>query len=197
MKQNIFLDTLKDTEEDEAFTAYSEYINCLLKGNYWESGSTDNAKILWRSGCQARASNPGEFKCSGLYIWGGESYSVYVGKTGSTFNKRFYRYIWGQHSQCDLAEKYERELKNNGIKGFPIEVREWYKKNHPGNTSRLKGAVRFAEEGIDKIWFSLLPHANKDEIDSLEIKLIRIAERWNREHGFRSLLNKKDNTSQN
>ena len=196
MKRDKLLDILNGTDE-ESFSAYSEYITGLLEGDYWECGSNDNAKIPWKSGRKARVSDPDDFKCSGLYLWGGESYPVYVGKTGSTFNKRFNRYIWGQYSQCDLAEKYERELKNNGIKGFPIEVREWYKKNHPGNTSRLKGAVCFAEEGIDKIWFSLLPHANKDEIDSLEIKLIRIAERWNREHGFRSLLNKKDNTSRN
>lgn len=188
------LDILNTTNE-VSFSVYSEYITGLLEGDNWESGSTDNAKIPWKSGRKAKTSNPDEFKCSGLYLWGGVTYPVYVGKTGSTFNKRFYRYIWGQHSQCDLAEKYESELKNNGIEGFPIEVREWYKKNHPGNTSRLKGAVCFAEEGIDKIWFSLLSHANKDEIDSLEIKLIRIAERWNREHGFRSLLNKKDNRS--
>ena len=190
------MDILNGTDE-ESFSAYSEYITGLLEGDYWECGSNDNAKIPWKSGRKARVSDPDDFRCSGLYLWGGESYPVYVGKTGSTFNKRFNRYIWGQYSQCDLAEKYERELKNNGIEGFPIEVREWYKKNHPGNTSRLKGAVCFAEEGIDKIWFSLLPHANKDEIDSLEKKLIRIAERWNREQGFRSLLNKKDNTSRN
>ncbi|MCY4360716.1 MAG: hypothetical protein OXE42_00825 [Gammaproteobacteria bacterium] len=45
MKQNIFLGTLKDTEEDEAFTVYSEYINCLLEGSYWESGSTHKRKV--------------------------------------------------------------------------------------------------------------------------------------------------------
>jgi hypothetical protein len=54
---------------------------------------------------------------------------------------------------------------------------------------RLRGAVRFAEEGIRDIWFALFPHDRSAEIVELERAIVPIAEAWNLDRGIRPLLN--------
>lgn len=59
------------------------------------------------------------FGSPGIYLWGGREQPLYVGMTQSTFGKRFRRYIWADRSQCKLADRYEDELIDRGIDGFP------------------------------------------------------------------------------
>jgi hypothetical protein len=75
------------------------------------------------------------------------------------------------------------------MRGFPSEILEWYARNFGSSKVRLRGAIRFAEEGISKVWFGFLPHDNQEEIKVLEPSLISVAEAWNHTLGFRPLLN--------
>ncbi|GIA07780.1 hypothetical protein VCSRO83_3680 [Vibrio cholerae] len=61
---------------------------------------------------------------------------------------------------------------------------------------RLNGAVRFAREGMDNIWFTLLPIDSESDVANIEKKLIRIAEQWNTKNGFSHLLNIEFNPQQ-
>ncbi|WP_429219656.1 hypothetical protein [Aeromonas veronii] len=86
---------------------------------------------------------------------------------------------YGEANPSVIWQKYASLLLECGLAGFPIEIRDWYRKNHGNSLVRLNGSLRFAQEGIDKIWFALLPVNNIDEIDFLEKQLIKIAREWN------------------
>jgi hypothetical protein len=68
-------------------------------------------------------------------------------------------------------------------------MREWYARQFRGSQARLRGAVRFAKEGISGVWFALFPHETPAEIEELERALVPIADKWNQERGLRPLLN--------
>ncbi len=79
--------------------------------------------------------------------------SRYVGRTNKSErtlkDRLFGRYIGGPASQCQLAADYEQQLVAHGLAGFPPGI----------GTSRVrrKGAVDFAEHGIQGIWATILP----------------------------------------
>jgi hypothetical protein len=140
-------------------------------------------------GRKARCDDPETFNSPGLYLWGTQERPLYVGITCKGFGSRFSRYIWATRSQCNLARDFEPFLIATGIDGFPPEILAWYAKSHGSSKARLRGAARFAEEGIRNIWFALLPHDDLVQIEEIERHLVPIADGWNRCRGLRSLLN--------
>lgn len=175
---------------DDALTAaYETVLSALFARPLWESGTVDLQRVPWSQGKRARTEDIAAFKSPGIYIWGVDARPLYIGKTLSSFGKRFSRYIWNPRSQCNLACDFEDSLIARGLDGFPQEVHEWYARFSRGSKVRLQGAVRFAEEGIGSVWSALFPHDTPSEISQLEKSLIRVAYRWNMQHGFRRLLN--------
>lgn len=160
----------------------------------WETGSIHEQRVRWTDGWRARKADSATFGSIGLYIWGAAQRPMYIGiavgrNRPHPFKSRFRRYIFGRASQCNLASRYCEALQRDGIAGFPPEVREEYQRSHPGTTVRLQHAVRFAEEGLDEIWFMLLAHAEQYDIKPLEDALVPVANQWNLRRGLRPLLN--------
>jgi hypothetical protein len=177
------------TDPEQLQAAYTVVLGDLFRNPFWESGPTAHRRVPWSLGRQAQAEDRQVFGSPGLYLWGIEERPLYLGMTRNSFNHRFSRYIWSKRSQCELARQHEAELVSKGIDGFPTDITVWYAKNFRGTRVRLLGAVRFAQEGVHKIWFALFPHAKVDEIRLLEKALIPIAEKWNERGGLRPLLN--------
>jgi len=175
--------------DDMLLETYDRYLAELFSRPFWTSGSGAACRIKWLCGKDARREERQSFENPGVYIWGIEERPLYIGITSGKFSRRFSRYIWSERSQCNLAQEYAPRLIADGIQGFPLAVRDWYARHYRGSTVRLRGAVRFANEGIDDVWFALLPHTNKSEIKVMEPALIRVAQRWNENKGFGSLLN--------
>ena len=169
--------------------SYSLFISSLLDSKFWSKNEPKNPRVPWQFGSIVRGERKDIFSKSGIYLWGAGKVPLYIGKTKDSFNKRFSRYIWEEKSQCNLALKYESELKSKGINGFPKEIFEWYKKNHSGSI-RLQGAVAFAKYGLNTVWFALFPSDDPNTIDYLEKKIIPVANDWNINNGLEPLLNK-------
>jgi len=174
---------------DSLDAAYDKILTDLFESPTWNSGPVPHRRILWTNGRKARAEDREAFRSPGLYFWGIEQRPLYIGITCGSFDKRFNRYIWGRRSQCNLAHDFEASIKTNGINGFSSEIIEWYARQHPGSTIRLRGAVRFANEGVASIWFALFPHGTTTEIEQLERAIIPVANAWNLRCGLRPLLN--------
>lgn len=170
-------------------SSYETVISKLVASEYWKNGAVEDTRVPWFLARQARNDDTKTFSMPGLYLWGVEDRPLYIGITRGTFNRRFSRYIWSARSQCNLAKDFESSLKKDGIDGFSPEIHTWYAKSYRGSKVRLRGAARFASEGIDKVWFALFPHTERNEIVRLEKSLVPIAEEWNRRKGFESLLN--------
>lgn len=184
-------------EPDKLRAEYATYIDALLNSPLW-SASQSGLRIPWRSATDAR-NDPAladQFETSGLYIFGGgeePGWPMYIGMTTGTLWKRLARrYVRGEKSQCQLAVDYEVALRTAGTAGFPVEIREWYHKQYQGGSSRLKGAVAFAECGIDTVWFTLIPIEDAKIVREIEICLIREANQWNREQKRPLLINVQD-----
>jgi len=173
----------------ELDTVYGNVLKQLCEVSFWEGGEIGLRRVPWTAGRRARSEDPVTFQSPGLYLWGAENRPLYIGITCSTFLKRFSRYIWQARSQCNLARDFEESLVSAGIQGFPPEILEWYAKWSHGSTVRLQGAVRFAKEGVDRVWFTLFSHDDPTEIEELERHLVPVAEGWNHRHGFLPLLN--------
>lgn len=169
--------------------SYIEFIQTLIDNDFWNSGSCIGKRVNWKDGESLRTEERLTFSSPGLYIWGYEDRPVYIGITTSSFKKRFRRYIWERKSQCKLAEKYCSTIKTKGLDGFPEEIIKWYSKGYGNSRVRLNGSVRFAQEGISKIWFTLLPYSDVNQIKKLEKELIPIAQSYNLKSGFDQLLN--------
>jgi hypothetical protein len=174
---------------DSLRAAYDKFLSDLFDGPFWENGIVESRRILWSDGRQALIGDTKAFASPGLYLWGIEKCPLYIGITRGSFRKRFSRYIWHERSQCNLAKEFEASLRSDAINGFPPHIREWYARNYRGSEARLRGAVRFAKEGIERIWFALLPHNSPAEIERLERALIPVAEAWNAKWGLDLLLN--------
>lgn len=95
----------------------------------------------------------------------------------------------GKRSQCKLVGRYEEQIVDEGIDGFPDEILDWYERSFGSSTVRLDGAVAFARADIREVWFALLPAGENDEVKAVEETLIPVAAEWNREHGHPELLN--------
>lgn len=174
--------------------AYARYLGELLSSPLWSTPEPEGLRIPWRSAKEA-AKHPHlaeAFKLPGLYLFGsGAGQPLYLGKTAkqTLWTRLRGRYVSGTRSQCQLAADYEVALINGGIDGFPEEVRTWYRRNFGSSTVRLKGAVAFAEHGIEGIWFTILPIENCDFVGGLEQALIPVADAWNQAQGYSRLLN--------
>src|SRR4051812_18104621 len=107
-----FLDQLasQSAEHHTLAVAYNEVIHRLMAIPLWTSGSAKEQRVLWTDADSARSMDSGTFKLPGLYIWGAEARPVYIGKTASSFGKRFRRYIWSERSQCNLASEFGTAL---------------------------------------------------------------------------------------
>lgn len=167
--------------------AYENMLSELFEIPLWQSGSVKHKRILWTQGKNARAEDRAIFASSGLYIWGIGERPLYIGITSNSFNKRFSRYIWQKKSQCNLAKEYRDSLVLNGINGLPAEVRAF------GYNARFRGAERFANEGIENVWFALFPHDDNVVVAEVERYLIPVADTWNRREGLPPLLNEQHN----
>ena len=166
--------------------AYDRVVADLFHNPFWNEGPTTLRRVLWSDGRRARVEDRAAFGSPGLYLWGSKERPVYIGITRGTFDRRFYRYIWSDRSQCNLAKKFEPELCDKGIDAFPAEVTNWYARNFGASKVRLRGAARFAKEGIDDVWFALFPHSQPGQIRELERALVDrdsgAAVRWGRSH---------------
>ena len=180
-------EAVEDSESLRA--AYDKFLGDLFEGPFWENGTVEFRRVLWSHGRQALIGDTKAFASPGLYLWGIEKRPLYIGITRGSFRKRFSRYIWHERSQCNLAKEFEAPLRSDDIHGFPPHIREWYARNYRGSEARLRGAVRFAKEGIEGIWFALLPHDSLDEIERLERALIPVAEALNAKGSLGLLLN--------
>lgn len=202
-RQNItaferLFDSINDSKA--LYEKYDSIIKDLCKNeSFWNNGPIGLQRILWTEGEKARTDEDTKiiFNSAGLYLWGIKDRPLYIGITRNSFRKRFYRYIWSKRSQCNLAKEHESSLlESKNFDGFPPDITDWCNKTLRGNSVRLKGAVRFANEGISGIWFALLPHTNLEEIGQLEKALIPVAEKWNRNHPDKPnpLLNREYNS---
>ena len=174
---------------DSLGRAYDQVLRDLFESPLWERGTVESRRVLWSHGPQARTEDIRAFHSPGLYLWGIEDRPLYIGKTRGSFGKRFARYIWHERSQCNLAKNFESALVSDGLDGFPAEIRDWYARQFRGSKVRLRGAVRFAKEGIARVWFALFPHNGLAEIEELERALVPVAEAWNVYWGLQPLLN--------
>jgi hypothetical protein len=172
--------------------AYANLLEELFSKPPWSEDAQEGRRIPWYLFDEAKEVMPAAFASPGLYIWGANEIPLYIGITRSSFKKRFRRYVGGERSQCQLAQTYETALREKGIRGFPETIRDWYRRNYGTSVVRLKGAVVFAKQGIDSIWFSLLPGEGAERIRGLERKIIPVANAWNRENGYPDLINVQD-----
>lgn len=177
------------SDEDRLSKAYDRWVTRLLDRAAWSQGRNARRRIPWRRGEDARDELAETFDSPGIYLWGALGSPLYVGMTRSAFQSRFQRYIWGKRSQCKLAARYEDDLIEHGIDGFPDDVRDWYANFAGSSTVRLDGAVAFARAGIDDVWFALMPADRADNVKDVEEALIPVAASWNRERGHPELLN--------
>lgn len=174
---------------DRLLAVYDSVLSDLFHNPFWESGATALRRVPWKQGMRARIGDSEAFRSPGLYLWGSEDRPLYIGITRAAFSKRFSRYIWDERSQCNLAEQYGAKLVSKDIDGFPVGITDWYAQNFRGSKVRLRGAVRFAKEGISNVWFALFPHPILAEIERVERELIPVAGTWNKCRGLRPLLN--------
>jgi len=189
---SLLKDAMNDNTKIEEI--YSSIIKKLLASEYW-STNNEAPRVKWYDGETAKESRREVFNCSGLYLWGADSVPRYIGKAErQSFKKRFRRYIFGENSQCDLANIYKEEIipADKGIDGFPNEIRAWFQMRRLG-TVRLRHAVDFARHGIDNIWFTLFPADREvaDYIGAIEKILIRVAYNWNIKNKLDPLINEQ------
>ncbi|GBU27285.1 hypothetical protein R84B8_00814 [Treponema sp. R8-4-B8] len=190
--EQIFLSLKKAMNDDEKIkTTYSSIIGKLITSEFWSTTNKEAPRVKWFDGRAVSNDEDGSriFRCSGIYLWGAGSCPRYIGKAErQSFRRRFNRYIFSRNSQCELARRYEKEIKYKGIDGFPNEIIEWYEEKFSG-TARLQGAVDFAKHGIDNIWFTLFPTEEINYIDIIERILINVANDWNIENNYDQLIN--------
>ncbi len=179
--------------------ACSTALQAILASPLWSVADPAARRIPWRQAERARRSMQREFGSLGLLVFGAagrpaEPMLRYVGMTTRTLWQRLTdRYILGEHSQCDLAARYEGSLRKWGIEGFPPEEIQWYRSNFPG-TTRLEHAVDFARHGINGIWLALIPAlgnpaTDKETLETLRRGVMRAGNRWNQDKGYPLLLN--------
>ena len=193
--QSDLFNALHHTRADPArlYDAYDSLLRDLWDQPAWTGVGPVTGRVTWHQGRNARAAAPALFNSPGVYIWGAETRPLYIGRARNSFAKRFSRYIWSRKSQCNLARDYEGVIRADGVDGFPEEVRAWYRRGYGNSLVRLEGAVRFAREGIDDVWFYLLPHVDPAAVGELERALVPVAQLWNEDHDLLPLLNKEFN----
>lgn len=177
-------------------SAYILYVQTLIDSPLWSQDRPSGIRIPWKDAALAAKHSDfsEDFRSAGLYVFGGSlRVPMYVGMTrGSLWNRLRGRYVRGKRSQCQLAADYEVDLISRGIDGFPETVREWYRGCCGGSTARLRGAVAFARNGPEHVWFTLIPIPDARSVRNFERLLIPIANAWNHAEGYPLLLNNQD-----
>jgi len=74
-------------------------------------------------------------------------------------------------------------------------VLEWYKKGFGNSKVRLQGAVDFAKNGLNNVWFALFPADDSSKIGIVEKNIIPIANEWKKRNGLVPLINKQYNNN--
>jgi hypothetical protein len=130
---SIVTPLLTAAESDEGLSsAYAAYIEQLAASPFWSTDCATGVRIPWRRASEA-AMHPAMFhaiRSPGLYLFGDKDcIPLYLGMTaGPLWNRLRKRYVCGRRSQCQLAADYEHDLITRGLRGFPEEVRQWYRK---------------------------------------------------------------------
>lgn len=174
-------------------TIYQEYNKFLKKifdkkMGYWQSGDYNYHRIKFEDIKEAKKVLRNEvFHRPGIYIWGiekrNENIPLYIGKTTTSFTKRFNRYVNIKNGQFDLAIKYSEIAKEQ-----PLEIKGIQNKY---NISRVRavGVKKFGESKFKNIWVILIPISNKDLISGIEGSLIDVGGSWNITKGYNPLIN--------
>ncbi|GIA07783.1 hypothetical protein VCSRO83_3681 [Vibrio cholerae] len=68
------------SDEEVQYSAFSSYMDSLLRNEVWRSGNISNKRIPWSEGLAARKQDIDIFNSFGIYIWGGIQAPIYVGK---------------------------------------------------------------------------------------------------------------------
>lgn len=164
--------------------AYDSLLEDSFSKDFWEHGEYKTQRIEWKNAVTAR-NELDEFHKSGIYIWGHDKIPLYIGKAEKKpFSSRFSRYVFSSKSQCKVGEIYTQRLKNASDLLSVTDIREEF----DISKSRALGAKTFGEIGANKIWFIIIP-VDVKFITHLETELIYVAENWNREKGYRDLIN--------
>ncbi len=194
MKNDLSVKRIIDSRTNPSAlnVAYDEFLQSLVSESLWSAENPIGSRIPWRLAAEAakHASLADAFRLPGIYLFGNSTgIPRYVGMTRKqTLWKRLRgRYVHGKESQCQLAVDYQSELTKRGLEGFPVELRE--KRRRTNTTARQRGAVEFAKNGIEGMWFALIPVADNSLIPDLEANLISIANAWNNSHGHPPLIN--------
>ena len=175
-------------------TAYAAWLEGLLRSPSWSSTTPDGKRVPWRAAETAKdhPSMQAAFASPGIYLFGTSSgIPRYLGKAeDETLGERLFgRYLGGPNSKFWLAAKHGDALRISGVTGFPKDVLA----RNAKRIARLKGAVDFAQHGIEGMWIALIPISDKERVGPLERKLIAIARQWNISKGYPPLLNKQHN----
>lgn len=203
---NDFCNAINDVSKLSSL--YHRWLNELFKNQLWSGNKQDiNQGVMrfnWRSAEEAFKQDI--FASTGLYIFcvektSGINIPRYIGRysSGHIRNRLRQRHTGPSDpsdipSECELAAIHENDLMNNGIDGLPKDMRDRYEKKFgKGARARLKIAEDFANQGISGIWFAILPIEDRDNIEFLEISLIKIGCKYNKEKNYPKLTNSKHN----
>ena len=169
---------------------FSEYMSSLFDELLWSPENPKARRIPFKYAGDAMVYFKNEFGSPGCYMFGFENRMLYVGETQRDLKTRLRgRYFIGKKTQYELAKKYEQQLIEKGIDGFPEEVVAEYKRQYHGSTVRLDGAVMFARIGIARVWFHLLPVDDIDDVLDIERVLIHFCNRLNKGNNYPQMIN--------
>jgi len=153
----------------------------LFANSIWQDGPIRERRVIWTDAAKHRSSAC--FKARGVYLWGVHDRPLYVGRTTTSFAKRFKRYIWSNDSQCALAATIDPQHSQ-----LPDELLGLLRNNRRLRV-RIEGSARFAREGLADVWFALFPITDGRSIEAVEGVLIAAVNDWNRAKGIAPLLN--------
>ena len=181
-----FIEALEEKNDRKIEQVYLDWAKELKNQPLWSSKNPDKEfwRCLWTEAENAFTENKDIFTSYGLYFFGRDKEIIYIGLTGGQLKNRLRKRYFGhkketentEFAQFQLAKKHEKILKEKGYEKLPKYVKDWYIKYNAGKDTkvRLEHAEELANEGIDDIWFGVLP-MKKVDIKQLETKLIKTA----------------------
>ncbi len=185
---------------------YDRWLGELFKSKPWDEKQELTKEVMrfnWESSEKVFENLKEIFNLSGLYIFGTkDNVPIYLGISGKNGQRPLKtrlrsRYFGGpregtiikKYSQFQIAKKYEKELKEKGYeKALPKEFLQWYNENFKSKV-RFEHAEKLAKFGTDGMWFSVLPISDGKEIVELEKRLINIANDWNKNRNYSTIMN--------
>lgn len=198
------LDDFIGVDDQELALRFDAWMQEANRRGQWSPENPRGWLIPWRRCNEAfsHSSYRDIANMPGVYLFGSATNGVvYVGKTASSYRRRFRRYFGGStgafpKAQFHIADNFKFEISNLGIDGIPQEVVNWYRSRFAkSNDLRLRHAVELAKLDLDQIWVTLIDADSFTapcDIEEVESRLIaRIVPAWNRVHGHGKLLNIK------